>query len=60
MWDEEGQDWNDWYIESDTIYYDDVDEYCKSDNCADSERLLKDREEIFKQIDTKKITNMTS
>ena len=59
IWEDAEQEWNDWYIECDAMYYDDVDEYCESKDCQGSERLLRDKEEVFKQIDMKKIEQMT-
>lgn len=60
MWSEAEQEWNNWYIETDTMYYDEVDEYCESEECDANNQLNKDKEEIFKQIDWKKIERMTA
>lgn len=47
----DGEDWCDWYIETDDFYYDDLDEYCESDDCEQKEELENFRDEVFKQID---------
>ena len=51
MFDEEEGEWCDWYVESDDFYYDDLDEYCESEDCKQMEELEKFKEEVFEQID---------
>ena len=48
--DEEEQEWNDWYLETETDYYEDIDEYCESDECEQREELEEFRYELFRQI----------
>lgn len=50
MFDEEDNEWYDWSIKTDEYYYDDVDEYCESEDCKQAEELKCFNEEIFKQI----------
>lgn len=57
MWDEEEQEWNDWYLETDEDYFDDVDEYISSTDKADEIDTF--THELFKQIDWEKIERMT-
>ena len=57
MWDEEEKDWCDWYLETEDYYYDDIDEYCESNDCPNSEKLIEDKEDIFKQIDWSRMPN---
>lgn len=47
----EDGEWCDWYIENDEFYYDDVDEYCESEDCEQADELKKFKEEVFEQID---------
>lgn len=49
MFDEEYQEWNDWH--SDDYEYDDVDEYCESDDCEQKDELEEFRQAVFGQID---------
>ena len=49
-WDEEEQEWNDWYLETETDYYEDIDEYCESDECEQREELEEFRCELFRQV----------
>ena len=58
MWDEEEQAWVDWYIETADIYYDDVDEYCDSDDCPQAEELKAFNDEVFGQINFETINLM--
>lgn len=37
--DESENEWFDWYYETDTDYFDDVEEYCESDCCNQKEEL---------------------
>ena len=55
MWDEEEQDWCDWYIETEYDYFDDLDEYCSSDECERKEELEEFSSELFSQIDYSKL-----
>lgn len=55
IWDEEEQEWNDWFLETENDYYEDVDEYCESDDCKQKEELESFREEVFKQVDLLKL-----
>ena len=55
MFDEEDEDWYDWNVETDNYFYDDLDEYCKSEDCEQAEELENFQKEVFKQIDWSKI-----
>ena len=57
MFDEEECEWNDWYMETDEDYFDDVDDYCEQ--CGRSEELTEFNQALFEQIDWKKIERMT-
>lgn len=53
IWNEDESEWEDWWMETDEDYFDDVDDYCEQYEKADE---LKDfRSELFKQIDWNKI-----
>ena len=39
IFDDEDGEWYDWNIETDDYYYDDLDEYCESDDCEQTEEL---------------------
>ena len=56
-WDEDSQDWEDWYMETEDNYFDDVDDYCEQ--CEKAEELEEFRNELFKQIDWEKIEKMS-
>lgn len=60
IWNEGNEDeseWEDWWMETDEDYFDDVDDYCEQYEKADE---LKDfRSELFKQIDWNKIHEIT-
>lgn len=47
IWDEEEQDWNDWFLETENGYYEELDEYCESDDCEQKEELESFKEEMF-------------
>lgn len=49
-YDEESGDWEDWYLETENDYYDNVDDYFDSDECKDKEKLEDFRYELFRQI----------
>ena len=55
MFDEEDEDWYDWNVETDNYFYDNLDEYCKSEHCEQAEELENFQKEVFKQIDWSKI-----
>lgn len=55
--DENSQQWNDWYLETEDDYFDDVDEYCEQ--CERADELVGFNRELFKQIDWKNINKMT-
>ena len=55
MFDEEDEDLYDWNVETDNYIYDDLDEYCKSEDCEQAEELENFQKEVFKQIDWSKI-----
>lgn len=58
MFDEEDGEWCDWNIETNNYpftYYDDLDEYCESDDCEQAEELENFQKEVFKQIDWSKM-----
>lgn len=56
IFDESEGEWNDWYLETEEDFFDDVDEYCESDSCDQKEELKQFNEELFKQIDWSKMT----
>ena len=57
MFNEEEGEWNDWYMETEDDYYDDVDEYCEQ--CKRAKELMEFSQALFKQINWKKIQEMT-
>lgn len=57
MWDEISQDWADWCMETEDDFFEDVDDYCEK--CKRAEELTTFNQELFKQIDWKKIDRMT-
>lgn len=56
-WDEDSHEWEDWYMETEDDYFDDVDDYCEQ--CERAGELTTFNQELFKQIDWKKIDRMT-
>lgn len=60
IFNEEEQEWNGWYLETEDNYFDNVDEYCESEDCGQSEDLKEFTEELFNQIDWEKIKRMTT
>lgn len=44
-------EWEDWYLETEDDYFDDVDEYCKK--CERSEEIDNFSKDLFEQIDFK-------
>lgn len=50
-------DYEDWYLETEDDYFDDVDDYCEQ--CERAEELTEFNQALFKQIDWKKIEQMT-
>ena len=50
MYNEEEKEWEDWYMETESDYFDDVDEYCDSDCCEQSEELIKFGLDLFEQL----------
>lgn len=57
MFDEETGEWNDWYLETEDDYFENVDEYCEQ--CESAEELEEFNQELFKQIDWAEIKRMT-
>ena len=57
MFDEEEGEWNDWYLETEDDYFDDVDDYCEQ--CERAEELTEFNRTLFEQIDWEKIEKMT-
>ncbi len=55
IFDESEGKWNDWYLETEEDFFDDVDEYCESDNCDQKKELEEFNREVFKQIDWEKM-----
>lgn len=55
IFDEAESEWNDWYLETEDDFFDDVDEYCESDSCEQQEELKAFNQELFKQIDWSKM-----
>lgn len=55
IFDESEGEWNDWYLETENDFFDDVDEYCESDSCDQKEELQAFNQELFKQIDWSKM-----
>ena len=58
MWDEEEKEWCNWYMETESDFFEDVDEYCEQ--CEKAEELVAFNKELFKQIDWDKIKSMTN
>ena len=50
-------DYEDWYLETEDDYFDDVDDYCEQ--CERAEELTEFNQSLFEQIDWKKIERMT-
>ena len=50
-------DYEDWYLETDDDYFDDVDDYCEQ--CEKAEELTEFNQALFEQIDWEKIERMT-
>ena len=55
IWNEDEQDWEDWYMETEDDYYDDLDVYCESDDCDKKEELEAFSSELYSQIDYSKL-----
>ena len=49
MLDETTGEWEDWFLESDYYFVDDVDDYCA--NCEKTKELEEFKRELFEQID---------
>lgn len=49
-------EWEDWYLETEEDYFEDIEEYCKQ--CDRSEELEKFNRALFEQIDWRKIDRM--
>lgn len=58
MYDDESKEWENWYFETDCDYYDNVDEYCESDDCKQAEELKRFSKELFSQIDFDKLNTI--
>lgn len=54
IFDEEEQDWCDWWIETEDTFYEDIDDYCTSEEHPNREELSKFSMELFMQIDASK------
>ena len=50
-------DYEDWYLETEDDYFDDVDDYCEQ--CERAEELTEFYQALFEQIDWEKIERMT-
>ena len=57
IWNEEESEWEDWWMETEDDYFDDVDDYCEQ--CEKADELENFRSKLFKQIDWDKIHKMT-
>lgn len=55
IFDESEGEWNDWYLETEDEYFDDVDEYCESDNCAHKEELEEFNKSVMSQVNWKDV-----
>lgn len=55
MFDELEGEWNDWYLETDDDYFDDVDKYCESDSCDQKEELELFSKSVMEQVDWKEV-----
>lgn len=55
IFDESECEWNDWYLETEKDFFDDVDEYCEYDSCDQKEELEEFKQELFNQIDWSKM-----
>lgn len=51
------EEWEDWHLETENDYFEDVDEYCEQ--CERAEELTEFNQYLFKQIDWEKIERMT-
>ena len=51
IFNEEEREWEDWYLETENDYYEDVDEYC--DQCEKAEELKEFSRHLSEQIDLK-------
>lgn len=56
-WNEEESEWENWWMETEDDYFDDVDDYCEQ--CEKADELENFRSKLFKQIDWDKIHKMT-
>ena len=56
MFSEEENEWNDWFIETENDYFNDVDKYCEQ--CEKAEELKSFSKELFEQIDWEKINSI--
>lgn len=57
IFNEEEKEWEDWYLETEDDYFDNVDEYISSSEKAEEFETF--NRELFKQIDWKQIERMT-
>ena len=57
MYNPETEDWEDWYLETEDDYFEDVDEYISL--TANAEKINEFTNELFEQIDWEKIKRMT-
>lgn len=56
---EEEKTWEEWRFDTEEVYFDDVDSYCESEYCEQSDELTQFGKEVMKQIDWDKINAMT-
>lgn len=56
IWNEEESECEDWYLETEDDYFDDVNKYCEQ--CERANELKEFKGELFKQINWNKIQNM--
>lgn len=55
LFDEEDGEWCDWYINTENSFYENVNEYCESDECIHRDELVKFEKELFSQINWSEI-----
>lgn len=53
MWDEDEKEWNDWCIETENDFFEDIDEYCEQ--CEMAGELEEFERELLEQIDFEKV-----
>lgn len=55
IYDEEENEYVDWFLETEDVYFEDVDDYCESDLCDKKDELENFKESLFSQIDYSKL-----